>query len=210
MSRLLPIRRRPYTTAIRDCGVRLKWFSRPNSFFRPMKSIRGHYRPPFDKNPAYSGFTGSYGPNSVRPRALLLSHQFSLKCRLSFSHRGLIAQRIHPHVLRGSSPYFGQFCEHVEIHPMGAQKNITAGLLQKEQESRDSVTRRLLAIEPEWLAAHRSSMQIPKGTTVGAKLRKPITNAAQRTKRPFAKRKPGRSPNKGKQKNPRRRPRPGH
>jgi len=67
-----------------------------------------------------------------------------------------------------------------------------------------------LAIEPELLAAHRSSMQIPKGTTVGAELRKPITNAAQRTKRPFAKRKPGRSPNKGKQKNPRRRPRPGH
>ena len=57
-----------------------------------------------------------------------------------------------------------------------------------------------MAIERELLAAHRSSKQIPEGTTVGAKLRKPITNAAQRTKRPFAKRKRGRSPNKGKQK----------
>ena len=96
------------------------------------------------------------------------------------------------------------------ISALESRVRILTGLLQKEQASRDSVTRRLLAIEPELLAAHRSSMQIPKGTTVGAELRKPITNAAQRTKRPFAKRKPGRSPNKGKQKNPRRRPRPGH
>ncbi len=96
------------------------------------------------------------------------------------------------------------------IAELESRIQMLTGLLQKEQASRDSITRRLLAIEPELLAAHRSSMQIPKGTTVGAKLRKPIANAAQRTKRPFAKRKPGRSPNKGKQKNPRRRPRPGH
>src|SRR6266404_3853096 len=49
MSRLLPIRRRPYTTAIRNCGVRLKWFSRSNSFFRPMKFILRQYRPFFVK-----------------------------------------------------------------------------------------------------------------------------------------------------------------
>lgn len=96
------------------------------------------------------------------------------------------------------------------IAELESRIQMLTGLLQKEQASRDSVTQRLLAIEPELLAAHRSSMQIPKGTTVGAKLRKPITNAAQGTKPPFAKRKPGRSPNKGKQKNPRRGPRPGH
>ncbi len=65
MSRLLPIRRRPYTTAIRDCGVQLKWFSRSNSFFRPMKFILRQYRPIFDYNPAYSDFTGGYGPDSA-------------------------------------------------------------------------------------------------------------------------------------------------
>jgi len=75
------------------------------------------------------------------------------------------------------------------ITELESRIRMLTGLLQKEQASRDSVTRRLLAIEPELLAAHRSSMQIPKGPTVGAKLR---------------------SPNKGKQKNPRRRPRPGH
>jgi hypothetical protein len=96
------------------------------------------------------------------------------------------------------------------IAELESRIQMLTGLLQREQASRDSVTQRLLAIEPELLAAHRSSMQIPKGTTVGAKLRKPITNAAQGTKPPFAKRKPGRSPNKGKQKNPRRGPRPGH
>jgi hypothetical protein len=96
------------------------------------------------------------------------------------------------------------------IAELESRIQMLTGLLQKEQASRDSVTRRLLAIEPELLAAHRSSMQIPEATTVGAKLREPIANADQRTKRPFAKRKPGRSANKGKQKTPRRRPRPGH
>ena len=94
------------------------------------------------------------------------------------------------------------------IAELESRIQMLTGLLQKEQASRDSITRRLLAIEPELLAAHRSSVEIPKGTTIGARLRKPTTNAAQRTKRPFAKRKPGRSPNKGKQKNPRRDARP--
>src|SRR6266404_3128360 len=84
MSRLLPIRRRPYTTAIRDCGVQLKWFSRSNSFFRPMKSMLRQYRPIFDYNPAYSDFTGGYGPDSPK-LDLVLERELDVPVKLVWS-----------------------------------------------------------------------------------------------------------------------------
>jgi hypothetical protein len=79
------------------------------------------------------------------------------------------------------------------------------GMLQKEQASRESVTRRLLAIETQLSATHQENRRAPKQMS-GAKPVKTEAEAAHRIKRSVAKRKPAPSTKRRKQNGARRLP----